>query len=146
MTKPDQQAALLWTMAFTSTPECVALVRQHTGEVLAERGYHPDDIDGALLVCSELATNAVRHGHRDGHPFEVRLAAEGKHFLVEVSDVSSHPPCELMEGSDSEHGRGLQLVAALAEDFGHHSRSPLGKTVWARLLLADPQRREHDHA
>jgi anti-sigma regulatory factor (Ser/Thr protein kinase) len=109
------------------------------GQALDSWGYGQDDIDQVLLVCSELATNAVQHGHRAGHLFEVRLVAEGTDCLVEVSDPTPRPPHPVTAGRDDEHGRGLQLVAALAEETGHRPRSPLGKTVWARLLLAEPK-------
>jgi len=135
----DQQAARFWTMQLTPTPECIALVRRQVGRALAGWGYGQDDIDRALLICSELATNAVQHGRRAGHLLEVRVTAEGTNCLVEVSDPTPQPPRPVKAGTDDEHGRGLQLVAALAEETGHRPQSPLGKTVWARLLLGEPK-------
>ncbi|MBA2949585.1 ATP-binding protein [Streptomyces himalayensis] len=135
-TTPDQQAAQQWKMQFTSTPKCVALVRSQVGKALKTWGYVQDDIDRVVLVSSELATNAVQHGHRAGHLFEVRLTAEDTCCLIEVSDASTRRPDPVTAGPDDEHGRGLQLVAALADETGHHPRSPLGKTVWARFLLS----------
>ncbi|MEV0114127.1 ATP-binding protein [Streptomyces sp. NPDC050844] len=146
MTRPDQQATRLWKMQFTSTPKCIALVRRQVGKALADWGYGQDDIDRTLLVCSELATNAVQHGHRAGHLFEVQVAAERTDCLVEVSDPAPRPPRPVTAGADDEHGRGLQLVAALAEETGHRPRSPIGKTVWARLLLAEPMEMEETDA
>ncbi len=139
MTTPDQQATRLWKMQFTSTLKCVPLARRQAGKALAGWGYGQDDIDRTLLVCSELATNAVQHGHRAGHLFEVRITAGRTDCLVEVSDSTPHPPRLFTAGADDEHGRGLQLVAALAEKTGHHLRNPIGKTIWARLLLTDPK-------
>ena len=90
-----------------------------------------------VLVCSELATNAVQHGHKRGHLFEVRLTHEDTTCLVEVSDAAcSRLPHRREAGEGEEHGRGLQLVAALAKETGHRPRDPIGKTVWARLVLA----------
>lgn len=86
MTTPDQQATRLWKMQFTSTPKCIALVRRQVGKALADWGYGQDDIDRTLLVCGELATSAVQHGHRAGRLFEVQVAAERTDCLVEVSD------------------------------------------------------------
>jgi anti-sigma regulatory factor (Ser/Thr protein kinase) len=139
MTTPDQQATRLWKMQFTSTPKCIAFARRQVGEVLANWGYGQDDIDRALLICSELATNAVQHGHRAEHPFEVQVTAERAECLVEVSDPVPRPPRHVTAGAEDEHGRGLQLVAALAEQTGHRPRGPFGKTVWARLLLTEPK-------
>ncbi|MGP9021179.1 ATP-binding protein [Streptomyces sp. BR1] len=139
MTAHDQSITEQWQMQFTSSPKCVSLVRQQVGKILESWGYDVDDVDRMLLVCSELATNAVQHGRRPGHLFEVRVTAEGATCLVEVSDASPLPPRPVSAGSDNEHGRGLQLVAALAEEIGHRPRHPLGKTVWARLLLDAPK-------
>uniref|UniRef100_A0AAU2V252 ATP-binding protein n=1 Tax=Streptomyces sp. NBC_00003 TaxID=2903608 RepID=A0AAU2V252_9ACTN len=139
MTAHDQPIAEQWQMQFTSNAKCVALVRKQVGKALKSWGYGTDSIDRTLLVCSELATNAVQHGHRPGYLFEVRMITAGTTCLVEVSDTSPVPPRPLSAGVDDEHGRGLQLVAALAEETGHHSRHPLGKTVWARLLLDAPK-------
>lgn len=87
-----------------------------------------------VLVCGELATNAVQHGHKRGHLLEVRLTHEDTSCLVEVSDAASgRLPCRTRATEDDEHGRGLQLVAALAKETGHRPRDPIGKTVWARL-------------
>jgi anti-sigma regulatory factor (Ser/Thr protein kinase) len=127
-----------WRMRFTSHPKCVALVRHQVGKAFSAWGYDLKDAARVILVCSELATNAVQHAHRPGHLFEVNVAADGAHCLVEVSDTSSRPPQQRSAGADDEHGRGLQLVAALAEETGHQPRSPIGKTVWARLILTDP--------
>lgn len=60
----------------------------------------------AVLVCSELATDAVRYAHVPGANFEVRVTATGKECLVEVSDVSDVPPCPGTPGADDERGRG----------------------------------------
>lgn len=123
-------------MQVTSTPRCVRLVRSQVGETLRNWSYEQEDIDRLVLVCSELATNAVRHGHKRGHLFEVRLTHEDTSCLVEVSDAaSSRLPHRREAGEDEEHGRGLQLVAALAKETGHRPRDPIGKTVWARLVL-----------
>ncbi|MGW0737990.1 ATP-binding protein [Streptomyces sp. NPDC002851] len=126
-------------MQFTSTPKNVALVRKHVAKALIGWGYHSDDIDTAVLICSELAANAVQHGHRRGHLFAVRITADGSHCLIEVCDPSPRIPHWGEASADDEHGRGLQLVATLAEETGHHPRRHLGKTVWARLQLTTPK-------
>ncbi|MCP3821759.1 ATP-binding protein [Streptomyces sp. A3M-1-3] len=131
--------AQLWRMQFTSTPKCVPLVRKQVGKQLVGWGYSTDDTDRVLLVCSELATNAVQHGHSPGHLFEVFVSARGSHCLIEVSDASRRPPQPVEAAVSDEHGRGLLLVATLAEETGHRARSPIGKTVWARLLLNPPK-------
>ncbi|MDQ0986990.1 hypothetical protein [Streptomyces sp. V2I9] len=49
-------------------------------------------------------------------------------------------PLPTQAGEDDECGRGLLLVAALSEETGHHDRHPIGKTVWARLILSSPSK------
>ena len=99
-----------------------------------------DFCDYALLVCTELAANAVRHGCGGGHLFEMRVVVIDSYCLIEVSDASTRFPRCRTAGAEDEQGRGLDLVAALAEEMGHHLRVPIGKTVWARLELRAPKR------
>lgn len=142
MTNDNQKQTMAqrWAMQFTSTPRCVRLVRSLVNKTLLSWGYGREDIDRTVLICSELAANAVRHGHRHGHRFEVRLSGEGATCLVEVSDPLSRRLPRLLETSDEdEHGRGLRLVSALAKEMGHRARNPIGKTVWARLSLVPPE-------
>lgn len=131
MTTHEKPAALVWRMEFTAQPKCVRLVRQQVGRALTRWGYGKDDIASVVMVCSELATNAVQH--TTGGPFTVQVTAGGSHCLIQVTDPGEGTPSPRTPASDEEHGRGLQLVAALAEEIGYHPHEPFGKTVWARL-------------
>ncbi|MGA4798968.1 SpoIIE family protein phosphatase [Streptomyces lavendulocolor] len=97
----------------------------------------------AVLVAGELVTNAVVHA---GTTVELLLRledpADGRPAAL-VIEVSDHHPTRTVrhehvgpEDADGldEYGRGLQLVAALAECWGITYRPGL-KTVWARLPL-----------
>ncbi|MET9824755.1 SpoIIE family protein phosphatase [Streptomyces sp. NPDC006349] len=91
----------------------------------------------ALVVVSELVTNAVVHAGTD---VEVGLQVEESGTLV--VEVADQHPCRAPRGGDhetphepAEYGRGLRLVAALAEAWGVTYR-PGTKTVWARLSAA----------
>ncbi|WP_169922669.1 ATP-binding protein, partial [Streptomyces lushanensis] len=95
MAMHDQQTAQRWRMQFSSTAACVSLVRRQTGKTLSEWGYVLDDIDRVVLVSSELATNAVLHGHVPGHLFEVALTSTDYSCLIEVSDASPRTPMAL---------------------------------------------------
>ncbi|MCN9239513.1 SpoIIE family protein phosphatase [Streptomyces sp. RY43-2] len=91
--------------------------------------------DDVLVVVSELVTNAVVHAGTDVE-LAVRFEPETGACAVEVSD--QHPSrAPRAHGSESpyeqpEYGRGLRLVAALAEEWGVSYRTG-AKTVWARL-------------
>ncbi|MEU2436882.1 SpoIIE family protein phosphatase [Streptomyces rubradiris] len=90
--------------------------------------------DDAMAVVSELVTNAVVHAGTDVL-VEWRLEETGA-FVIEVCD--RHPSraprdagCEAPYDTP-EYGRGLRLVATLAESWGVTYRAG-AKTVWARL-------------
>jgi anti-sigma regulatory factor (Ser/Thr protein kinase) len=91
------------------------------------------------LITAELTANAVRHGHVSGRDFEVRLTADDVTLRVEVSDTRAErvPLPALREPpGDEESGRGLMLVAALADRWGAAPRAKgPGKTVWAECAL-----------
>lgn len=137
MVTHDSRTTRQWHKQFASTARCVSLVRTQVKETLRVWGCSPEDADVVVLVASELATNAVVHGHYPGHLLEVGLAAYGDTCLIEVSDASPRRPRALEAGTDDETGRGLQLVGALAAHVGQQPREPVGKTVWATLHMAN---------
>ncbi len=88
----------------------------------------------ALVVVSELVTNAVVHAGTDVE-LDCRLEPETGALVVEVLDHHpSRAPRDAAEPSSEtpEYGRGLRLVAALSESWGITYRTG-AKTVWARL-------------
>ncbi|MFI2640084.1 SpoIIE family protein phosphatase [Streptomyces sp. NPDC018610] len=100
----------------------------------------PDRLaDDVLVVVSELVTNAVVHAGTDVE-LACRLEPETGACVVEVSD--QHPSRAPRDHraptpyEPPEYGRGLRLVAALAEAWGITYR-PGVKTVWARLPAED---------
>ncbi len=83
----------------------------------------------ALLLVSELATNAIRHGTP---PVRLVLRMHGERLRVEVTDSSPTLPEVAHPGPDQVGGRGLQIVQQLAARWGSR-RSRIGKTVWFEL-------------
>ncbi|GGQ44293.1 SpoIIE family protein phosphatase [Streptomyces flaveolus] len=101
----------------------------------------------ALVVVSELVTNAVVHAGTDVDVV-LRLEETGT-LVVEATD---HHPTRAPRGGDREtpdetpeYGRGLPLVAALSEAWGITYR-PGVKTVWARLTAAGGEAAERIEA
>ncbi|HVM08988.1 MAG TPA: ATP-binding protein [Acidimicrobiales bacterium] len=82
--------------------------------------------DLAVLLVSELATNAVLHARTD---FAVRIWIERDHVRVEVQDANERPPMIGHTPAESTSGRGLHLVQTLSTSWGVEGR-PDGKTVW----------------
>jgi signal transduction histidine kinase/DNA-binding response OmpR family regulator len=79
-----------------------------------------------VLLTSELVANAVLHGRP---PIELRLRRTANHVIVEVFDAAPFLPRKLRPSPDDERGRGLQLVAMLADRWGTRP-TPGGKAVW----------------
>ncbi|MEV7420041.1 ATP-binding protein [Streptomyces sp. NPDC089919] len=83
--------------------------------------------DDVLLCVSELATNALRYGVPPGRGYRVRLLRFEGGVRVEVHD-SGPGLSRLRVGA----GMGLVIVAAVADRWGAHPRSP-GKAVWCEF-------------
>jgi len=83
-----------------------------------ERWGLPDLIPDAVLMTSELATNAVMHA---GHPFTVQVDNLGNGVRVTVIDASSDPPTPRQTSIVETGGRGLHMLKAMATPFGRHS-------------------------
>ncbi|MEW1913709.1 ATP-binding SpoIIE family protein phosphatase [Kitasatospora sp. NPDC085895] len=82
------------------------------------------------LMVSELVTNAIRHATR---PVTLRLVRTSR-LRCEVGDDSPALPRARRAGPDDEHGRGLQIVARCADDWGA-TRLGAGKVVWFEQRL-----------
>ncbi|MCQ4040861.1 SpoIIE family protein phosphatase/ATP-binding protein [Streptantibioticus rubrisoli] len=84
------------------------------------------------LILSELITNAIRYGTE---PIAVRLLRD-RTLICEVSDGSSTSPRLRRAQATDEGGRGLFLVAQLAQSWGTRY-TPTGKVIWAEQSLHD---------
>ncbi|WP_333776262.1 SpoIIE family protein phosphatase [Streptomyces sp. IBSBF 3136] len=101
-----------------------SVVRQLTDWGLEELSFTTE------LVLSELVTNAMRHGRA---PIGVRLLRD-RTLICEVSDRSTTSPHLRYAASTDEGGRGLFLVAQLADRWGTRY-TPNGKVIWAEQAL-----------
>ncbi|MEU4684042.1 ATP-binding protein [Streptomyces xinghaiensis] len=136
------------SLRFSSTPRGARLARRLAGQWLDERGvpYGSEAHDAVTLVVAELCANAVRHGHVPGRDFRLGMALSPGGVRVEVTDTRAEklpvPVRRLGEGDTvAESGRGLLLVAALADRWGWVPRSDgPGKTVWAECRLPGRRR------
>ncbi|MFG2722071.1 ATP-binding protein [Streptomyces sp. NPDC048416] len=130
-----------FTMRFTSTPRGARLARRLVSHRLNEWGHpYTTPVNEKLtLISAELTANAVQHGHVPGRDFHLQLSLAATRFRIEVTDTRAEkrPPASLpATDSLSESGRGLLLVAALADDWGvSPRRGAPGKTVWAELWV-----------
>ncbi|MEN3610857.1 SpoIIE family protein phosphatase [Plantactinospora sp. ZYX-F-223] len=115
-----------------------ALVRS----VLAETGLE-ELLNEALLLTTELSTNAVEHARTE---LDIEVVADPSGLTVTVSDfaagpiddVTARPRNDLTDISQvSERGRGLLLVDHFASRWGT-THQATGKGVWFRLDRKDP--------
>ncbi|MBQ0825473.1 ATP-binding protein [Streptomyces sp. RG38] len=87
-------------------------MRKLTRVHLLERGL-ACLVDDAVLVVSELVTNAVQHSH--GREVTLTLSLRGSCLRIDVHDgVPGHRPTPRNPSAEDEHGRGLMLVQAIA--------------------------------
>jgi anti-sigma regulatory factor (Ser/Thr protein kinase) len=87
------------------------------------------------LITAELVSNAIRHtpSGEDGGEFTLTVCTEPGWARVEVSDAGTGEWSAPCGGSDDdEYGRGLAIVAALADKLGHDIRAG-GQTAWAEV-------------
>lgn len=96
----------------------------------------PDDIrESAELMMSELATNAVVHA---GTGFEVCIERTATLLRVDVTDLGHGEPRLRSPSVNEPHGRGLQIVKQLSDQWGSlEDADHSGKTVWY-LVRLDP--------
>lgn len=97
-----------------------------------------DRADDIRLCVSELATNALLHGTPRGRQFRVHVTIEDDAVRIEVHDASDAPPYVRDPADTDDYGRGLQLVAALADEWGTSDRTGPGKAVWASFKATAP--------
>jgi hypothetical protein len=92
----------------------------------------PVDETIAVLLTSELVTNAVRH--EAGETVMLAIGCANGQFRVDVHDTSCFLPVPVAGPADTETGRGLILVASLATQWGFYPTSA-GKAVYFRLAF-----------
>ena len=110
-------------------PDAAGRARRFVSGALAE-GPFEHRTDDAILVVSEMVTNALLHAEP---PVTVNLVQLDDVLRIEVRDGAHRPVlAEAPANDDSMTGRGLAVVDALAAKWGVDPE-PEGKMVWAEL-------------
>ncbi|MFI9255954.1 ATP-binding protein [Streptomyces sp. NPDC053069] len=97
-------------------------------------------LERATQIIAELASNAATHGRVPGRDFQLLLYVVDDTLRIEVTDTRGDCLPRLRHpAAQSESGRGLVLVEALADRWGvTHGRHPR-KTVWAEVTFPAPE-------
>jgi anti-sigma regulatory factor (Ser/Thr protein kinase) len=120
-----------WELAFTAAPAEVAALRRVVRLHLGVWGLR-DLVDEAQLCISELVANVIRHVG-PGTPATLAVSMEGTHLRIEVHDPDTRAlPVLCDPDTDSEEGRGMALVGAVADRWGVLLRADR-KVTWCEL-------------
>ncbi|MGW7519638.1 ATP-binding SpoIIE family protein phosphatase [Streptomyces sp. NPDC054796] len=98
-----------------------------------------DQIDGAVLMLSEMLTNVLVHTDGDALMVAEISGPRGHRLLrVEVADNSDELPHRRQPGELASSGRGLVLMEMLAGSWGVDPRGE-GKCIWFEVREDEPQ-------
>ena len=120
-------------MLLTAAPTSVAVARGQVRSAIF--GWDvPVDVETAVLLTSELVTNAI--AHEAGETVMLTITCICGQLRVDVHDTSRAEPVPVDVPLEAETGRGLMLVASLSTDWGYH-RTQSGKAVYFTLAFKD---------
>ena len=121
-------------IALSPIPMSAAVARRFVRSRLDELAVPEPPLEDAVLLTSELVTNALLHARTD---LEVRLSTSRHRVRVEVHDGDKHRPRASSAPSDATSGRGLLLVQHVADEWGI-DRAVGGKAVWFEMVIDGP--------
>ncbi|MFG3347846.1 ATP-binding protein [Streptomyces sp. NPDC048018] len=137
------------SMAVPHGPAGVGEARHRMREQLHRNGMAEAVVDDAVLILSELLSNACRHGRPLGRDADVgdgdvraawRIDRAGG-LTVEVTDGGGPTrPVPATPSVTAHGGRGLNIISALAQDWGVRDSATGEVTVW--VVVTEGHRRE----
>ncbi|WP_406072436.1 ATP-binding protein [Streptomyces sp. NBC_01020] len=135
------------SMAVPHGPAGVGEARHRMRDQLRRTGVSDSVVDDAVLILSELLSNACRHGRPLGRTEigdgDVRAAwrvDKAGRLTVEVTDGGGPTrPVPATPSVTARGGRGLNIISALAQEWGVRDNASGEVTVW---VLVTEARRE----
>ncbi|MFF6775747.1 ATP-binding protein [Streptomyces sp. NPDC012637] len=129
------------SMAVPHGPAGVGEARHRMREQLSRSGMAESVVDDAVLILSELLSNACRHGRplgcADRGDGDVRAAwsiDRSGGLMVEVTDGGGPTrPVPATPSVTARGGRGLNIISALAQDWGVRDSATGEVTVWVQV-------------
>lgn len=111
-------------------PRCVGAARRLTHTTLQSWGLATLG-DVAVLLVSELTTNAILHAHST---VGIQLQTNPTGVRVDICDDSPVPPQLRRYTPEAATGRGVRLLQSLADTWGVQQSPAGGKCVWFTLV------------
>jgi anti-sigma regulatory factor (Ser/Thr protein kinase) len=147
---PPSAADPIAELRLAALPSAVSNARRFARHQLRVWGLDELVPDVAILV-SELVTNSTEATGTTTSPTSytqlydqrlatvlLRLRITNGDLYIEVWDTSTAPPVRGAADALDEHGRGLQLVAALSEEWNWYPSRIGGKITWCRVRATAP--------
>lgn len=130
-----------------AVPIAAGRARNFVGDFLHSWGEDEDRIEAAVMIVSELVTNAIRHGDHPlagnskrrswpGKVIVLAMTLQPDALYIEVRDDSPLLPVPHEPADGDESGRGMAIVEALADSVVADLNFDDGKTVTAMLRRA----------
>lgn len=133
----------IWELSCPGLREEIGRARRWTRDILSDSPC----ADDAALIVTELGTNALLHSASGNGTGIVRIhlrrTADSVALSVQDSGGRQSTPHTEEPDEDAIHGRGLGLVAALADRVEVRGDSRHGYTVTAELNCKTPEEHEH---
>jgi anti-sigma regulatory factor (Ser/Thr protein kinase) len=120
-----------WTIPLPADADAPRIAREFVSA--NGTGLSPETVDDALVLVSELVTNALQHGRPD---ITIKVVVDPPGIGVSVDDEGEHVPevAGRRPADTSPSGRGLLIVDSIATHWGvEPHRHEGGKTVWFEL-------------
>ncbi|MGV9855439.1 SpoIIE family protein phosphatase [Streptomyces sp. NPDC003442] len=128
--RPIRASWTVWRL-----PDAVMHARRFTARTLRNWGL-ADELDVALLVTSELVTNALVHTRGE---VRLNLTLTADRLRIAVNDPSPRTPVKPTTVDwEATGGRGLLLIEAMSQTWGSVPLSG-GKQVWGEISLSSPR-------
>jgi serine/threonine-protein kinase RsbW len=134
---PADTEALREAFDLTVRNTSAAEARRRTLTWLLRHAVGQEAAEAAVLIISELVTNAVVHSGSSVIGCALLLGSGVLQIEVTDQGTGQQEPAIGEPAADDVSGRGLLLVSAVSKAWGVTPVVPSGRTVWATVLTAD---------
>lgn len=138
---------LLLVLCLPRNAETAQVTREVLNASLTVLGVAVDIRDDVTLALGEACANVIQHADSSDE-YEVRVHLTGSRCVVEVIDTGRGFDAVLLgqaqadQSVTAEHGRGLQIIQALAENLQITNRRQHGAMIrFEKTLTAGPELR-----